>query len=281
MMRNVELCPHNARQILGFTAKNKFSYTSQFVDTAASELGLDDRLRVMEVLPQSGAQQAGVTQGDVLLEFNGKPLPTGPEAERSAAVLIISETRGKQQVNLKVDRQGNEMSFDVPLTEACAFGIELGDSDDINSYADGYRVMVTKGMLGFVRSDLELSYVLASEFARNLLATGRRNDMSATIDDLRFLKIGANRNAKPIEIKPYTAAADSAADRLALYMLARSGYALDQYASFWDRLAQAAPEARPNGYVMLHPDIQSRISAIPKFVAAVERKRSRNEPLQP
>ncbi|WP_192805273.1 M48 family metallopeptidase [Noviherbaspirillum aerium] len=286
MIRNVELCPNNARRILGFTAKNRFSYTSQFADTAAAALGLDDRLQVIQVLPGSGAQSAGLQRGDILLEFNGQPVPSGPQAEREASVLIISETRGKQQVRLGVDRQGQAAALDVPLTEACAFGIELGDSEEIGSYADGYRVMVTRGMLAFVSSETELAYVMAGEFARNLLAAGDRNAAASLIDQYRFLKTGTAASAAPIQIKPYAAAVDVQADRLALYMLARSGYDIRAYGPFWERMAQAAsavPAAQlpVNSYAVLHPGFRERLQAIPRMVSTIEQKRARNEPLLP
>lgn len=286
MIRNVELCPNNARRILGFTAKNRFSYTSRFADTSAAALGLDERLQVIQVLPGSGAQSAGLLRGDVLVEFNGQPVPSGPQAEREASVLIISETRGKQQVGLTVDRQGQPATLDVPLTEACAFGIELGDSEEIGSYADGYRVMVTRGMLGFVTSEAELAYVMAGEFARNLLASGDRTAAAALIDQYRFLKTGTPANTAPAQIRPYAAAADIQADRLALYMLARSGYNIRAYAPFWERVAQAAAtmpaaELPVNSYAVLHPGFRERLQAIPRMVAAIEQKRARNEPLLP
>lgn len=286
MIRNVELCPNNARRILGFTAKNRFSYTSQFADTAAAALGLDERLQVIQVLPGSGAQNAGLRRGDILLDFNGQTVPSGPQAEREASVLIISETRGKQQVKLTVDRQGQPVTLDVPLTEACAFGIELGDSEEIGSYADGYRVMVTRGMLGFVRSETELAYVMAGEFARNLLAAGDRTAAAALIDQYRFLKTGTPAGAAPVQIRPYSAAADIQVDRLALYMLARSGYDIRAYAPFWDRVAQAAAampaaELTVNSYAVLHPGFRERQQAIPRLVSTIEQKRARNEPLLP
>lgn len=286
MIRNVELCPNNARRILGFTAKNRFSYSSQFADTAAAALGLDERLQVIQVLPGSGAQNAGLRRGDILLDFNGLPVPSGAQAEREASVLIISETRGKQQVKLGVEREGQPVALDVPLTEACTFGIELGDSEEIGSYADGYRVMVTRGMLGFVRSETELAYVMAGEFARNLLAAGDRSAAAALIDQYRFLKTGSPANAAPAQIRPYAAAADIQADRLALYMLARSGYDIRAYAPFWERVAQSAAatpvaELPVNSYAVLHPGFRERLQAIPRIVGAIEQKRARNEPLLP
>lgn len=158
MLRNIEECPRATRKLLGFTAKNKYSYSSQYASAAEEGLGLSEQLQVMEVLPHSGAHDVGLKRGDLLLEFNGQPVPTGPNAEREAALAMGPEIRRTDRISLVIERHGERVSVDTPLTQACAFGLEYGDTDEINSYADGYRIMVTKGLLDFLESEEELSY---------------------------------------------------------------------------------------------------------------------------
>lgn len=279
MIANVGICPNNVRPILGFTAKNKFSYTSRFIDAAIRALNLGDRLQVIEVLRGSGAQKAGLAKGDMLLTFNGESLPTGIDAERDASILIIQASRGQDNVQITVDREGEEMVFDVPLTQACAFGMELGDTAEISSYADGYRVMITTGMLEFVQSDMELGYVIANEFAHNLLAISRRADISAVIDQYRFLRSEPASSA--ITLQPYSGREDVEADRVALDMLTRSGHSLDEYAPFWNRIKNAQSDTRTNNYLALHPETDARLLAIPRHISEIERKKNRSKPLRP
>jgi hypothetical protein len=280
MIKNVEICANNARPILGFTAKNKFSYTTSFIAAAERALHLGEQLQVMEVLPGSGAQSAGLTKGDVLVSFNGKPMPTGVDAEREASVLIIQESRGQPSAQIGVERDGAQMDIKVPLTAACAFGVELGDSEVAGSYADGYRAMVTKGMLQFVQSDTELAYVIANEFARNLLTKAKRPEIAAIIDQQRFLR--SDTVSTLPQASPYSRRDDLDADRLALHILAHSGYALDAYEAFWRRLAGAQQTpGDTNSYLSLHPDTEERLPAIPRFVAEIAHKKSRNVPLKP
>jgi hypothetical protein len=51
LINNADLCRTQARNLLGFTAKNKYSYTGEFVDAAHAVLNYGDRLEVASVLP--------------------------------------------------------------------------------------------------------------------------------------------------------------------------------------------------------------------------------------
>jgi len=55
LVNNTELCKGNARNLLGFTAKNKYSYSADLAPAAQKMLGLQEHLQVMGVLAGSGA----------------------------------------------------------------------------------------------------------------------------------------------------------------------------------------------------------------------------------
>ena len=86
LVKNLDLCKNNARKLLGFTAKNKYSYTEEYVDAAERALGLGDRLQIMAVLAGSSAARAGLHPGDVLIAVDEKPMPRGPNAERQGDI---------------------------------------------------------------------------------------------------------------------------------------------------------------------------------------------------
>jgi len=130
------VCKGNARNLLGFTAKNKYSYPSEFA-TAAQSLGFGERLQVTGVLPGSGAARSGVQRGDILVAVADKPMQQGPDAERQAANLLSPLMTGKTPIKLTLCATRPTQTVTVPLTLACAFSIELGNSDNVNTYADG------------------------------------------------------------------------------------------------------------------------------------------------
>ncbi|GAB3543730.1 hypothetical protein GCM10027343_17610 [Noviherbaspirillum agri] len=285
LVKNPELCKNNARNLLGFTAKNKFSYSAEFVKAAHLSLGLNERLQVMGVLTDSGAARAGVSRGDILLKVEDKTLPDGENAERQAAAILAPLVTERSRVRLSVLRGDATVSLDVPLTYACAFGIELGNTDNVTAYADGHRVLITRGMLNFVRSDEELAYVMAKEMAHNALAHAARLRMSATIggiiDNLTRMHPDMSTMVGLAGVKPMPQNLDAMADKLALYMLARAGYGIDNAVAFWRRLASQYPATVLNGYVAMHPSTAYRTAAMEKTVKDIKAKQAKNRPLLP
>jgi len=284
LMQNTELCPRHARNLLGFTAKTRHSYSDEFIEEAQEIFGLDDRLRITNVLPDGSAALAGIQEGDFFLTAGIEPMPEGPNAEREAAALIASELQGRTSFDLTILRDGERLSLEVPLTPACAMIIDLGNSDDVNSYADGHRVMITKGMLNFVQSDEELAYVLAREIADNVLMQTPRADIGGVIDHLRTLSArppSAKSGTPDMMIAPFTPDLDAAADELALYILARAGYGIDNVFGFWKRLATAYPASIANSHTALHPAIDHRLSVIDQVVKTIHMKRDNGMALAP
>ena len=54
LVNNAPLCKGNARNLIGFSAKTKYSFSEDYVE-AAQSLGFDERLQVTGVLNNSGA----------------------------------------------------------------------------------------------------------------------------------------------------------------------------------------------------------------------------------
>jgi hypothetical protein len=285
LVNNPPLCKSNARNLLGFTAKNKFSYSSEYVNAAQSLYGLDERLQVLGVLAGSGAARAGIRRGDILVAVEDQPMPQGENAERQAAAILAPLVTARSSLQLTVLRAGATVPANVPLTRACAFGIELGNADNVMAYSDGHRVLVTRGMLDFTRTDDELAYVMAKEMAHNALAHASRQQTSATIggiiDNLVRIRPDMSTMVGMAGIRPMPSDLDVAADRLSLYMLARAGYNIDNAVPFWRRLAAQYPASMPYTYTALHPDVQKRLGAMERTVADIKTKKAGNKALVP
>ncbi|QRX81384.1 M48 family metalloprotease [Glaciimonas sp. PAMC28666] len=285
LVNNADLCRNNARNLLGFTAKTKFSYSTEFIEAAQVSLGLSDQLQVTGVLAGSGAAQAGIKPGDVLATIEGKPVPPGPNAERLAALMLGPLVSRSPAINLGLIRNGRNVNLNVPLTRACAFGVELGNTDNVNSYADGRRVLITSGMVKFAQNDDELAYVIAREMAHNSLMHVVRQRMTATmsgiIDNLVRLRPDTSSLSGAAGVKPYTQQLDVAADKLALYMVARAGYKVDNASAFWQRLANQYPVNVPNGHTAIHPATSARLDMIQKTIAEIDAKQAAGAALTP
>jgi hypothetical protein len=285
LVKNTDLCKGNARNLLGFTAKNKYSFSDELSDAAQQLYGMDDRLQVMGVLAGSGAARAGIRIGDKLETVEGKPVPPGPGAERQAATMLAPLIMQGSSAKLTMQRNGVIIPVTVPFTRACAYSIELGNSDNVNAYNDGRRVLITRGMMNFAANDNELAYVLAKEMAHNSLNHARTQRTTGTagaiIDNLIRVRPDMSAMAGTSGMKPTPQTLDAAADTLALYMLARAGYNVDQAPRFWERLASQYPPSVLNGYTALHPATAYRLSVMDKILLDVRAKQAEHQPLLP
>lgn len=285
LVNNTELCRSHARNLLGFTAKNKYSYSAEFVNAAQKLLGLGDRLQVVGVLPGGGAMRAGVRRGDELMAVDDKAMPEGENAERQAAAILAPLVTGRTKVKMTVLRNGSSMTLTVPLTYACAYGIELGNTDNVTAYADGHRVLITRGMMNFASSDEELAYVLAKELSHNALSHASRQRMNSTIggiiDNLVRMHPDMSTMAGLAGVRPMPEDLDGMADKLSLYMLARAGYNIDRVVPFWQRLSSQYPASMLNSYTAMHPSTEKRIAAMEKAIKDIKAKQSAKRPLLP
>jgi predicted Zn-dependent protease len=140
-------------------------------------------------------------------------------------------------------------------------------------------------MLNFTKTDEELAYVIAKEIAHNALGHAAQQRSVATaggvIDNLLRMQPDSAALAGTAGIRPYPQALDIEADNVALYMLARAGYNIDNASSFWGRLAEQYPANVHNAYNALHPFVSQRLSAIDQAVPAIKAKQESKIELMP
>lgn len=285
LINNADLCKSQARNLLGFTAKNKYSYPGEYADASAAVLGYDDTLQVSGVLAGSGAARAGLRKGDDLLAAGGKALPKGRNAESKAAAVFGPLTASNAALDMTIVRNGSNQTLSVPVTRACAFRVDLGNSDNVNAYNDGSRVLLTRGMINFAQNDEAIAYVLAKELAHNVLGhTGQMRStatMSSIIDNLASVRPDLTMLVGSAGARPMPADYDVAADNLALYMLARAGYNISNARSFWQRLSGQYPATVLNGYTAIHPHVTARLAAMDRSVSEIKAKQAAKRPLLP
>jgi hypothetical protein len=285
LINNAELCKAQARNLLGFTARNRYWYPGEYNEAAHVAFGMGERLQVTGVLAGSGAARAGLKRGDELISASGKSLPTGPSASSSVGAVFGPLVASQANLAMVIERDDKNRQLSIPVTRACGFVIELGNTDNINSYADGQRVMVTRGMLHFAQSDEELAVLLAKGMAHNILGhasmTRSTGTIGSVIDNLAGIRPDTSMLIGSAGIKPMTAELDVAADHLGLYLLSRAGYSIEAAAPFWKRLAANYPASVLNSYVANHPGTAARLAAIDKSVAEIKSKQGSRKSVTP
>lgn len=285
LINNAELCKSQARNLLGFTARNRYWYPGDYNEAAHVAFGMGERLQVTGVLAGSGAARAGLKRGDELISASGKTLPTGPNASSSVGAVFGPLVASQASLAMVIERDDKNRQLTIPVTRACGFVIELGNTDNINSYADGNRIMVTRGMLHFAQSDDELAVLLAKGMAHNILnhatLTRSTNTIGSVIDNLAMVRPDTSMLIGSAGIKAMPADLDVAADRLSLYLLSRAGYGIDAAAPFWKRLAGSYPATVLNSYVANHPATAARMAGLDKTVAEIKSKQGNKKTLTP
>lgn len=281
---NAVLCKTAARPLLGFTAKNKYSYPQELRAAAESRHQLGEQLQVMQVLDGGGAMRAGLRRGDLLQSIEGQALPAGPRAEAEAARIVAPLMRNSVALDMTVLRDGSAKVLNIPLTTGCAFTVDVGNAPHLNAYSDGRRIMVTAGMLDAL-SDAELAVILAREMAHNIQRHPRTMQTSATvagvIDALLAARPDLSAFAGSAGIRPMEPKLDQEADRLALYLLARAGQDPGAALPALERIAQSHPASVASSYTALHPWSDERASAMRATLSEIRQKQSSRKPLVP
>ncbi|NID03589.1 DegQ family serine endoprotease [Luteibacter jiangsuensis] len=130
----------------GYVSRGMLGVTVQPVDQFVKNLDLPDAngALVAQVTPGSGADKAGLKQGDVILSFNGTPITSSPDLPPlvgltkpgSIAKVEILRDHKKQTVDVKVgemprDKSGQSLASDTDGASgsAAALGMSVEDID--------------------------------------------------------------------------------------------------------------------------------------------------------
>lgn len=285
LVKNASLCQQHARLLLGFTAKNRYSYSSAAADLAKNLFRLGERLQVTNVLDDSGAQQAGIRRGDILLKMQDQTFPQGPNAEPEAAKMLATKLRNQRKLSVTVSRDDKAISLDIPLTFACAYSVDIGNAGFVHAYSDGRRILITRGMMDYFQADSELATIIAREMAHNTLQHSAALQIGGTvagvIDQLLPMQPDLSGLKGSAGIKTMPSKMDQEADRLALYMLARAGYDPAAAAPTLQRLAAAYPASVPNSYTAQHPLSADRLRQMQSTLELIRQKQAARQALIP
>ena len=280
---NAELCPAK-RTRFGMTFVDASLMTGSYRDAAIRAFGTGDGLVVTHVAAGGPADLAGVRRGDQIVALNGSAAQSGPQ------VMDILSKGGRQTFVLR--RAGQQLTVAIDSVVTCAYEVVLADGQELNAYADGQKIFVTRAMLRLAGSDPELALVVAHELAHDAREHVQAMHKNSILAALGGAAIDAIAASKGIDTQgQYTEAAAQAgaryrspefeaeADYVGMYFLARAGFQTDGVENFWRKMAAEDPQGI---YVKTdHPASASRYLAIAAASAEITRKRAAGEPLVP
>lgn len=240
---NATLCP-DVTALAGFSVETLDQYAVAERAEAGTQFGLRDRPQISAVAPGSAAEKAGLRPGDEIVAVDDMPVAPAlggkPSYARTAAVeAALAVALASPPVKLTL------VSRTVYLTgdRGCPSAVQLVPGGRFDASADGHYVQISGSMYEFAAGDDELAFLIAHELAHNLVPEAKRAEN------------GAGQRA-----------AELAADRSAIWMMARAGYDVGVVVPFLDRLRRKAPLSWLDG---THPHWSARIAAAAETLGSI------------
>ena len=287
---NTQFCGNTLRPATGISAWNIDTVASQYQTAAKNLYGLGPDLVIQSIVPKSPAEQAGLKSGDLILSIDGRPVPRGAKAFETAQSFI--NNAGYRQIEIAYIRNGVKQTGLLKPVRACDYPVILDNSGQVNAYADGQKIVVTRGIMRFANNDDEIALVVAHELAHNTMGHIEKLKQNVMVGSLGGLAVDALLGAAGVNTgnqfsqmggnlgqQRYSVPFEQEADYVGMYYMARAGYKTENVANFWRRMAaegQASIDMRSS-----HPASAERFIAIDQTHQEIIRKKHNNQSLTP
>ncbi len=174
---------------------------------------------------------------------------------------------------------------------ACVFDVELGGKKEgFNAHADGNTVIIGPKLLELIPDDDQLAFVMAHEFAHNIMnhieATRQNATAGAVVGSILEAIVNpygyrssSGEAGAELGVLSFSPGFEQEADYVGLYILARAGYKIDKMPEVWRRMAAVNPEGI---YIRTtHPTSPERFVAMQKAIEEITSKQHNGASLLP
>ena len=256
-IRNRDLCS-DVRALPGFTVHALSQYPPADRALVARHFGLGGYPVVLAVAPGSAAERVGLMPGDAIVAIDDVQVTAdGWGRARYDAVAAVEDAietaLARPPATLTVQRSGKSAEIALSGDAGCASRVQLVPGGSLNAGADGRYVEITGKMFDFVATDDELAAVTAHELAHNILRHRERRTPSRQ--------------------------AETEADRLSVWLVARAGYDVDAVTAVWSRLRVRTDLGIFSDFS--HPRWKGRLARLAAAVVTVKAQRAAGEALVP
>jgi hypothetical protein len=269
-------CGTNTKPDLGFMALSKARMPAENRDLLAEAMGVGDEVKVIAVYNGSNAQRAGLQEGDVFIDPNSRAIPKQGETDEQARARLPGA------VEVEVRRNGAVVQLVLLPELICSDLLRIDPSNDVNAFAQGRVVIVTRGMMRFSSRDRDLALVIAHEVAHNALGHTGREVSRIGVDKVLgtlFSEKGAKSGDR--DAPDFYQSLELQADTLGLYLLARAGYSVSDVPGFWRAMAVEYPSYIRSTHSSRHPSTPERYLNMDRVSKEIENKIRTGQPLKP
>lgn len=246
---NAELCPRTRRSP-GYTIHTVSDYPEMLQGVARDLLSVSEEVSVRTVRAGSPADISGVEMGDLIIRIGESYLPSG-RTNRAFYDAASRSAFEAQSLKIAVRRGEGTIDIEMELERICDYPVNPYFSEQINGHTDGEEVWITSELIRSTPRDIDLALVAAHEMAHAIAG---------------HLDLPPSKN---LELE---------ADRMALIMLARSGYDISDVAENWARTPYPHRQARSDA-PPTHPTANERLKNARKTLTDINLARAANRPL--
>lgn len=288
----VPLCGGAVSRRAGIWFANAYVFPKDWT-RAAWGIGLSDTVSVMHVAAGSGAERAGLKEGDRLIAIDGEPIAPGKRSVEALSKRIARlEESDSSAIRITYRRDSADAIVSVPLDSACNYSVIAQTSEVLNAWADGQNITVTSAMLRFVADDDELATVLSHEIAHNAMHHMQAKKKNALFGALLgavadvavaaggyntgggFTKAGAEAGSTV-----FSQDFEREADYVGLYIMALADRPITKAPNLWRRMAAESPGSIK--FASSHPTTAERFVRLEKWIAEIQQKQASGAPLRP
>jgi Peptidase family M48 len=243
LTENAGVCREKTVTHFGFVAWTRWDVDRHY---GVASMGLDDRLRVVHILPGSPAATAGLMAGDEIESVGGHDMPAGKTASTALELVLQRKAVVGVAQTFRIRRGEAHYSLSIVPDLRCDIDLIVTESDHINEFNYGQTIYLTDGLMRYFSDDQQLAAVVAHLVAHVLLEHETiSGEAPAKTDTLQRVSLSdMDRNdMKDLGtlpgVHPYSEQEEIQADRAALELLVRADYRMDALIEVWQRLAKA------------------------------------------
>lgn len=287
LRENRDLCGSKITYYLGFSFETLLGQSNDWKEAYISSLNLNiNNYKVVNVIEGSSAHKAGILQGDILVSINDVKVGTTEQEIKSFRKRLQNIQYKLDSAKIVVRRDGLTKNIRYSPERICDYNTTYDSSDNLNAYADGENIVISKGMMRFVEDDTELALIIAHELAHNAMGhiqAKQTNAVPGLMLDLLGAYVGVNTQGTYANLtsQMFSKEFETEADYVGIYYLYRANYEIDNVSYFWRRMSAENAGSIAKNRNSTHPSSPERFIQIEKTVEEIYRKEKNGEPIKP
>jgi len=291
---NADLCTNTALEY-GFTIWNinSFKKNDEHREIAEKLYGLNHLFQINQVYQHTDAQTARIQTGDKIIAINDIDV-SRKSVDFKDVYKAFSKTGSSRPTKILLLRDDKEIETTTTPYSVCNYPLRYDYyDDDINAYANGRQVIVTRGFYKFVKTPEELGMAIGHEIGHNIMRHNKKKQGNRNLGALanyilyntmkaadyrlpNFVYDGITMQAQRVNSVNF----EREADYIGIYFAERAGYDTTDSIAFWRRMSVEV-SAEGIDKRSSHPANAERFVYLQKTINEVAEKRKNGLPLIP